>query len=690
MVNGTLNLISGNLSPISGGSIDLGPGGTIVVTNGHLMLGSGGSIGLVSLYNVTYDGNSTMSGLELTGAGLNDVTVNVNTLNTITLVNDLSVQGRLWLNSGVLALAGHDLTLNGTIHNVGNGRLASSNLSNLTFNTVISSLGAIMFNGTASALHNLTVNVGTGYRAHVTGQVTVAGNLQLNTGTFDISNADVRLTGTISGNGNMMGNSGSDLEVSLASGTSTAIGFETGGQMLRDLRISLGTGTALTLLSDLTISGQLNLSGGSNLGLNGHTVIIGTGGSVIGSGLFLSNAQSNLTIDATGGIPSLKVAGTVGNLRINTSNQSTVALGSSLVVDGTLTMESGILNLNAKDLTLNGNIGALGSGTVSSTEGSDITVAMSSSSVGALGFTSGFNTVGQFNVSVLNQGRFSIGSDLNISSALLFSAGKLDMGDHTLHMNIESSISGITPGSYIITGPAGGLERNVTAGGSTSVKFPIGTSDNYSPAEAHFNTGSVSGFVRIKVSEGVLVNGVSGADIALTQPAVNATWYVSSDVTGIMSMNLQVMWPMNLEVNGFNRINSYLSHFVNAAWDVRPYGDATVESNNMFSLQRTDLNSFSPFAVFDNTSITPVEEVSTLAQFEIYPNPATESITVRNNSMLGEAVIMELFDSSGQLIGTRRLTDTAYIISLIGMTPGNYIMKFSTETMTVSHTFVKM
>jgi len=85
IVNQTLNLTTGTLSLVTGGSLGVSNNGTIVVSGGLLSVGVGGSVGLTGNYNVSYTTLSSIAGVELSGSRLQNVTLNVGSANLIKL-----------------------------------------------------------------------------------------------------------------------------------------------------------------------------------------------------------------------------------------------------------------------------------------------------------------------------------------------------------------------------------------------------------------------------------------------------------------------------------------------------------------------------------------------------------------------------------------------------------------------------
>jgi hypothetical protein len=538
-------------------------------------------------------------------------------------------------------------------------------------------------------VNNLAVNVAAGNQAFIGGTLTVSGTLKLNSGVLNFSNTDLSIAGNISGAGALSGTNTSNLAINTLVASSSALNFVSGGQSVRNLNISVSATNAPTLVSDLTVYGTLTLSGVSTLNLNGKALVLGAASNLTGSGAIVSNTTSDLTINSTVGIPSLLIVGTVGNFTVNTGS-SNVNLASSLTTNGMLTLQSGVLKLNGYNFTINGNVAASGTGTIFSTSTSNVALTSSSSPAGSLRFASTANTVGSLTVSIGNNGTASLSTDLQVRDTLRFTSGKLSINGNALIINSVGAITGSDTGSYVITGTSGYLEQRATAGGSGAVNFPVGTPSHYAPANIHLNTGSTSGQVQVGVVADVMAKGVSGFDFSSTQPVVDATWHVNSTIASNLNLNLEVMWSAAMEVNGFNRTAAYISHYTNSNWDVSATSGSSLGTNGMYSIQKTAITSLSPFAVFNQNTATAIDELSNNIQFNIFPNPTNDKITIQNSFVNSEAMNVDIYNTFGQKVGSYKLMDAISTISVKELENGNYFIKFYNNKMSSTKRFIKM
>jgi hypothetical protein len=684
-----LNLTVGTLSLVSGGSLTMISNGTITVAGGLLSVGVGGALDLSNSYNVNYTSGTVLAGVELNGTGLQTVTINVGAGNTVTLTDDLTVPGTLSLTSGTLVLNGNDLAINGAVAATGAGTVLSTALSNISINTSTGNVGSLNFSGFTSTVNSLTVNVANGNEAAIGGNLTVAGPLQLNSGTLNFSNTNLTLNGGITGTGTLSGNLSSNLTISSTAITATSLNFITAGQSIGNLTLAVGSGNTVLLLSNLTVNGTLSIPVGNTFSLNGNTLTLSNTSNFSGIGFIAVDAASTLIINTTAGIASLNILGTIGGLTVNTGSNN-VVLNNNLTVDGVLNLQSGSLVLNNNDLTLNGNVAAAGTGTISSTATSDITLSPNFSTTSAISFASGANTVGTLTIDVAGSGVVAIGSLLNVNETLQFLSGKLDIGSNTLVMLPGSIIPGAGGSTYVVTAAGGSLARTLTAGGSNAVNFPVGNVFSYAPASIFLNAASNEGEIRVGVASNVLAQGTSGNDLSVDQPAVDATWNITSNITSGLDMNAQLAWSTSMEVNSFNRSAAYVSHYINGGWDVDATTSATTDNEGMHSISRNNITALSPFAVFDENASTPVIEKNNLVNFVVYPNPATDNIVIQNTIAYTAPLNAAIFNATGQLIGSYILTESMTTVSLNNLISGHYFIKFYNNEINSTQALIKM
>jgi hypothetical protein len=688
-VSSQLWLASGSLDFLTNGSLELSPNATIIISGG-VITASGGSLDLSNNYNVIYNTASTTAGLELSGAGLQTIAIDMPaSSSSVDLTTDLTINGALFLYEGRLVLNGYDLTIGatGTVSVNGTGYVISTSSSDITINSTGGTTGTLRFYG--SSVNNLTVAVGAGAHANIGGSLIVDGKLNLNSGILDFTEGALVLNDTVLGSGSLYGNSNSDLFVNASGGLGTTLTFAAGGQHVKSLDINIGTGGAITLGSDLTVHGRFNLSGGNQLNISNVQLML-NGDTITGTGTFTTNSGSGIHINTANSLllNITDAKDTLGNLTFNgTTASTTLTLTGDLTVLTLFNLQGGKLILNGNDLTINGNITSGGTGTISATSASSVAVQTSTALSGGLTFTSFANTVDDFMVNVGAGNVLQLNSDLHVDGDLALQGGKIDIGNNDLAVSVGASVIGGSADDYVITSGTGNLQIALTA--NDSAIFHIGTSTDYTPAAIALNNGSASGVVGVRIGENVYSQGTAGVDISTSQTLVDATWHVESDITSNLNLDLKVMWGAALEVNSFNRSTAHLSHYINGNWDTSADIAATAEVNSMFSLRRDGLTSLSPFAVFGQVTPNGVKNVAA-AEFNMFPNPTAERLVINCTNALEENMMVDIMNATGSVIKRYNITSDSYNVPVAEFATGTYFARVYNDKVSTVKSFSKL
>lgn len=429
-------------------------------------------------------------------------------------------------------------------------------------------------------------------------------------------------------------------------------------------------------------SGSLTMGGNSTIVVSGGTMVI-AGGTV--------NLTNNYDVmytsqAATAGIE-LTGSG-LENVTIDVPGTASVDLSGDLNVKGTLMLKSGTLNLNNNNLTFTSTGDLSGSGSIASSSNSDITINASAGLTGSLNFTTGGNTVDDFTIDLgTNTASVTVGGDMMISGQLDLKSGRLNIGSNKLDIMTNATVTGGSSNSFVVTGMGGTLSIDVAANGSQT--FHIGTTNDYAPCVITAANGSASSKFSIGVNGSVMQNGTTGASLAnANQPIVNATWYIASSTSANVNVDIETMWSTNMEVNSFNRAKAYLSHYTNAAWDVDASASATMTGSGMYSIKRTGITSFSPFAVFDENTKVSVNDVAANNNIKIYPNPAVNTLTVNLNDDVANANI-DIYNTAGQTVYTAAMQGNTQNIDITNLAPGMYYLSVSNDNSRGLQKFVK-
>lgn len=530
--------------------------------------------------------------------------------------------------------------------------------------------------------------IGSGFTVDLDQDVTIASVL-LVSGSLDVdgtlsSNTTGRtLTftgGSLSGSGNIQVNR---IRFQLA----TTLDFT--GKIVADEMentLSLVTASQLKVNKTARLLGSLTIGTGGKLELGDDAIITIEGGSLAssGSGSLALTTSYNVSYKTSSSNAGSELTGSgLRDVTVDVGAANSLTLNNDAQIGGILSLTSGEMKLNGKKLTLLGDLSTQGTGTINSTNTSDLNFEGSGSLTGTLRFSSTANTVRNFTVNRTLAGSYvQLGSDVKIAGTLNLILGNVHTGNYSLDIIGSGSIIGSSKTKYIMTGATGKLGFMLNAGGDYVV-YPVGTQEKYLPASVKLITTG-SGMVWINTINQVYAQGTAGTDLSTTEKMVKGTWNVTSEIAANLKLDLKLMWSADVEVNSFDRSNAYISHYTDNAWDVMTGAAATAEADAMFSLTRTGITSLSPFSVRQETS-SGVADIARLNTISVYPNPASDYIIINNT----ENVNIEIMNELGQVVKTTVLNGSAPL-NLSDLKNGNYFIKISSEEASVVKKFVKL
>jgi hypothetical protein len=220
---------------------------------------------------------------------------------------------------------------------------------------------------------------------------------------------------------------------------------------------------------------------------------------------------------------------------------------------------------------------------------------------------------------------------------------------------------------------------------NASQTFYVGTSANFSPAMISANTGSVTSDISVSLSDTVYSAGTTGADLTIDRSLVNATWFITSSASTGLDLDLQLMWSAAMEVNGFDRTQAYISHYMNGQWDVMATASATT-SGSLYVMNRDNVTSLSPFTVADNNSALKVNNVMANANADatLYPNPAVDVV---NFTTSGKVTGVTVYDVAGRKVMTTTANNNSFSVS--ELTPGYYNVHLTGADFNAVQHFIK-
>lgn len=252
-----------------------------------------------------------------------------------------------------------------------------------------------------------------------------------------------------------------------------------------------------------------------------------------------------------------------------------------------------------------------------------------------------------------------LGTDVKVNKYLRLMIGDIHTQDNELILTPGAVIAGGEQESNVKSDSAGGLLQEV---GGTEVRFPVGTADNYAPVTVKNNSGTKN-MVSVRVNNGVLRNGSTGADISQHQPMVNVTWTIGGNAA-TPDMDIAAWWNAAMEKHSFDRSNAYLSHY-DTDWDSLAASSAAAQPLGLYSLERGNINAYGSYAVFDSStrvSITEIDEKT--AAINIYPNPVQDRLHINYTGQV------HIYNIQGQEVIKHTVSNSAIDVS--SLPAGNY------------------
>ena len=293
---------------------------------------------------------------------------------------------------------------------------------------------------------------------------------------------------------------------------------------------------------------------------------------------------------------------------------------------------------------------------------------------GILVFTPGSQIINNITIDIAFAGAVFVNSDLSIAGSLSLVRGEIGIGDNNLTIAGNGTVLGGSALSYIITNGTGSLIMPLANGGASEM-FQVGTQVGYAPVVIT-NNSVASGSFAVNANYGILADGNTGADLGNTQGVVNTTWNISSTLTSGANVNLEMFWNTNMQVNGFDNEQAYISRYTNGAWNTSTIKAATIINTNAYSLTLAGVTSFSQFAVFDKNATTGIRNVSITPSTSIFPNPATDQINISVQDP-GNFLTVKIYDAFGNQISSQAIVNTVTALDISKLTPGVYFASFN-------------
>jgi hypothetical protein len=461
LVNKTGSVMDGDLVPVGGGAranftaAGLGTAEIQAASGGLAMVRSGTLT--VTAATRTWTGGGGSQGANWSKAQ-NWVEGSVPTIGNIVVIPNTGVSQYPVLNvdgsaltltigsSASIDMGTHSITVAGDVSNSGT-LTGSGGTLNMTgsSNAVLSGSGSFK---------NLIINKTGGASVSLGSNVTISDSLIITSGIVALASDTLRVPGKVVHNGAMTATTGA---LQFTGTSATTLG---GSGVYHNLIVSKTGGGSVTLGAPVASDGYLALKSGT-LAIGTHNVtvagnVVQNGTLTATSGLLRLVGTSGATVSGSGAFPNLSIDKTdVGLAAGKVSDSESVApsqklaaegesatdeavpvvnLGSSIVVNGPMTLTQGELSLGTFDASVVGNV--TNYGTMSATTGALLLTGSVSATISG---------TGEFQNLTVNKGSadsVSLGSSITVNGTLSVSSGRLSTGSsNTIFLGSSAILS---------------------------------------------------------------------------------------------------------------------------------------------------------------------------------------------------------------------------------------------------------
>lgn len=624
----------------------------------------------------------------------------------LSLVTQMQLNDSLFLEAGSLSMGtGGTLTFaTGLVIRVNDGSMTlGSGILYNTNNYSVLYVGSDKNTGlelAGSGLTDVWVNLDDNTQSlSITGNVNINGDVHHQQGMIDLNGGSLTLMGDYMANSGamFMGSATSNLSIVSSASLTSALMFEGSGDELNNLTIDIPGATGnVNLGSNLTINGDLmledgyfTLTGGTLTMANGGGMMVADGHLMLSGGAFDGTNQYNVTFSGSSSTTAnVELSGSgLNDLEIDLDNETdSVSILSNLTIDGELNMNNGGIALNGYDLTIEGSLSTSSNGWFNGDASSDLTFNTNSLMGDTIWFHATNNAVGTITINAADESNLMIGNNVRLEN-IIMSNGGVHIWNNEIWVRSTGTITGASEDRYVMIDGTGSLVMNVQVS-APYIMYPVGTDEGYSPVSLQQNSGT-AGYFKVNTVNGVWSAGTSGTNNATTESVVDRTWNISSVAGGSVNLNMMAMWSSDMEVNGFDRTDAYISHYMSGTWDSQTTSAATTVGT-MFSLERENITSLSPFAVVDEAASVGIKENKDMV-VQMYPNPVQDVLTCIVN--VEETTTVDLVDLTGKVLYSERLTGTGkslnHSMDFSAYPNGIYFVRYNNTKGATSYKVVK-
>ncbi|HTF02378.1 MAG TPA: T9SS type A sorting domain-containing protein, partial [Bacteroidia bacterium] len=467
------------------------------------------------------------------------------------------------------------------------------------------------------------------------------------------------------------------------------------GGMNRDFNFSAGStlseltinrnATTIRLESALIVTDSIHMLDGTLRLMTGSTLTPGVGCVIyvedgifyVTGGIFDGALSYDVIYNGPTHLADAELTGTgLNNLTVDLfASASVLTLSNDVTVNGAFNLTRGKVELGVYEFEAAGTWNQVSGSAIMGTAVAVLHLHMTSVSGDTLWMDPNAKAVSDLVIETPVGASVVLGSEISIHGQVNFISGKFDIGQGALYVRPGAAVNGSDDTRYFITSDTGSVHQYVVLS-AAAVIVPIGTAASYSPIGLHLTSSATPGYISVRAMDGVYTSGLSGSNMATWETVVDRTWVVYGEANMTMDMHISLRWGAANEANGFDRNNSFITHYDNGMWDTDTLGSAIAAPFNTFRLDRGPFTNGGAFAVADNSTALSVPE-QPVTGFSLYPNPTLDFVTVNTGDEQPTYYLYELYDASGKLVNSFANSNSINYIDLANYEDGYYLLRIT-------------
>lgn len=233
------------------------------------------------------------------------------------------------------------------------------------------------------------------------------------------------------------------------------------------------------------------------------------------------------------------------------------------------------------------------------------------------------------NLEVDNTSNITFGGGAVVTNSLLFTNGKLQIGNNNLTLESAATITGADATKYVVTNGTGQLVKNSLS--TTAFTYPVGyDATTYNPVTVAEN--GTTDNIGVRVLQKVQLNGSTGEN--MVKEVVDASWLITDATPGGNNLSITGTWAATDELTGFVRSKTGLSNYNGTNWDLTNAQTGAASGTGPYTISRSNITSTGAFAVGNRPVLSPL-----LVAPKVFLQGAYTSGTLMNDKLRTDGVI---------------------------------------------------